>query len=92
MKTPTIGDDRNFANLFFLVRERLGMTMTQLANNLGLSKSTVSLYESGKRFPKAKVLLWYLEEAGRLVVTKQVCPRCNGSGYVADISYEKDSK
>ena len=38
------------------LREKAGMTQTELANKLGLSKSMVSAYEKGIRNPSFKIL------------------------------------
>ena len=38
------------------LREKAGMTQTELANKLGLSKSVVSAYEKGIRHPSYKVI------------------------------------
>ncbi len=38
------------------LREKAGMTQTELADKLGLSKSVVSAYEKGIRNPSFKVL------------------------------------
>ena len=38
------------------LREKLGMTQTELANRLGLSKSVISAYEKGIRNPSFKIL------------------------------------
>lgn len=38
------------------LREKAGMTQTELANKLGVSKSVVSAYEKGIRNPSFKVL------------------------------------
>lgn len=38
------------------LREKAGMTQTELANKLGVSKSVVSAYEKGIRNPSYKVL------------------------------------
>ena len=38
------------------LREKSGMTQTELANKLGLSKSVISAYEKGIRNPSFKIL------------------------------------
>ena len=38
------------------LREKAGMTQTELANKLGLSKSVISAYEKGIRNPSFKIL------------------------------------
>lgn len=39
-----------------ILREKAGMTQTELANRLGLSKSVISAYEKGIRNPSFKIL------------------------------------
>lgn len=41
----------SFSDIFKKLRLERRFTQTELANELGLSRSTISMYESGKRFP-----------------------------------------
>ena len=41
---------------FKKVRERSGITQVQIAAEFGIDQSTVSLWESGKTHPRAKLL------------------------------------
>jgi len=46
----------NFANVFKQLRIEKGFTQEQLANALGISRSAVGMYESGKRIPDSEDL------------------------------------
>lgn len=46
----------NFGNKIKQLRERAKMTQTDLANEIGVSKSVISAYEKGIRNPSFKVL------------------------------------
>lgn len=39
------------------LREKAGLSQEQLANAIGVSKSTIGMYEQGKRMPKTKTVL-----------------------------------
>lgn len=39
------------------LRERMGWSQDELAHAVGVSKSAVSLWESGKRFPRAVMVV-----------------------------------
>lgn len=42
----------DFASMLKYFREREGLSQRELASKLGLSASTIGMYESGKRHPK----------------------------------------
>ena len=42
----------DFASMLKYLREREGLSQRDLADNLGISKSTISMYEMGRRHPK----------------------------------------
>lgn len=46
-----------FANKLKQLRERSGLSQLELANILEVSKSTISMYEQGKREPNFEILL-----------------------------------
>lgn len=46
----------NFANIFTQLRKERGYTQETLAKALGISRSTVGMYESGKRTPDSEDL------------------------------------
>ena len=46
----------NFKNIFKQLRINAGLTQEELANGLKLSKSTISMYENGKREPDFETL------------------------------------
>jgi transcriptional regulator with XRE-family HTH domain len=68
--------------LFKRVRESKSLTVKEMSDILGLAKSTVSLYEAGKRFPRGETLLWYLSNDSPPVIVSHECPTCNGSGKI----------
>lgn len=74
------------AQLVRNVRIGLGVSKEEFAKELGLSKSTISLYEKGSRTPKSHLLFWLLKRSSNVVVTKRICPSCNGSGVLAEVS------
>lgn len=39
-----------------IMRIRKGMTQTELANKVGISQNSLSLYETGLRFPRRMIL------------------------------------
>lgn len=39
-----------------IMRIRKGMKQTELANKVGVSQNSLSLYETGKRFPRRMIL------------------------------------
>lgn len=39
-----------------IMRIRKGMTQTELANKVGVSQNSLSLYETGLRFPRRMIL------------------------------------
>jgi transcriptional regulator with XRE-family HTH domain len=45
----------NFKNMLSYLRVRAGLSQQELANKLGISKSTVSMYENGKRSPSIEM-------------------------------------
>jgi transcriptional regulator with XRE-family HTH domain len=45
----------NFKNMLSYLRVRAGLSQQELANRLGISKSTVSMYENGKRSPSIEM-------------------------------------
>ena len=47
----------NFGNVFKELRMNAGMTQTELAKRLGITKSVVSYYELQKRTPSPNVLV-----------------------------------
>lgn len=47
----------SFARAFKLLRERAADTQEELAKKLNLSKSTISMYENGKRTPDYETFL-----------------------------------
>lgn len=58
---------RNFPALVRALRQRLGLTQEQLAQQLGVSFSTVNVWENGKRAPLPflrRRLLEMADEAG----------------------------
>ena len=42
----------DFASMLKYLRDRDGLSQRDLADKLGISKSTISMYEMGKRHPK----------------------------------------
>ena len=46
----------NFKSVFKELRNKLGYTQDELAEALGLSRSTVSMYENGNREPDFETL------------------------------------
>ena len=46
-----------FSLKFKRMRKKLGMTQAQLSKKLGISPSTVGMYEQGRREPDAEMLL-----------------------------------
>lgn len=46
----------NFNDNLRAARERKGMTQKELAENIGVAKSTYSLYESGNREPNVQTI------------------------------------
>lgn len=46
----------NFKNVFKLLRTKNGYTQDELAEMLGISRSSVSMYENGNREPDLKTL------------------------------------
>ena len=46
----------DFANRFKELRLKAGLTQDQLSENLGISRSTIGMYESGSREPDYKTL------------------------------------
>ena len=51
------------------LREKSGMTQTELANKLGLSKSVISAYEKGIRNPSHKILQMIAEIFGASILS-----------------------
>lgn len=49
-------DDEIFAKRFKTLRLNLGVTQTEVSSYLGITKATVSYYESGKRMPSNEML------------------------------------
>lgn len=45
-----------FSNVFKLLRQKSGLTQQQMADELGLSRSTIGMYESGEREPGFEIL------------------------------------
>lgn len=46
----------DFPNIFKHIREKSGLTQQQLADKLGISRSTVGMYEKGEREPNFETL------------------------------------
>lgn len=46
-----------FSNMLKKLREDAGLSQEKLANELGISKSTVGMYEQGKRMPNTNTIL-----------------------------------
>ena len=57
-------EDRVAGSLLQLVRIRLGLSQTALADLLGIAQPTLSAYESGRRQPTLPTLLRLLARAG----------------------------
>ena len=55
----------DFASMLKYLRDRDGLSQRDLADKLGISKSTISMYEMGKRHPKFEdeVHSWTLPSA-----------------------------
>jgi transcriptional regulator with XRE-family HTH domain len=51
-----------------LLRERAGLTQEHIAQALGVSRATISRYETGDRKPRGVVRLRYVEVLDRLAV------------------------
>lgn len=49
--------EKNIGDEIKLLREQAKMTQTDLAIELGVTKSTISAYENGTRFPSYKMLI-----------------------------------
>lgn len=49
-------NQKNFADILKKERESRGLTQEELAKKLDVSKATISLYESGDRYPSLDVL------------------------------------
>lgn len=49
-----------------LVRQRAGLTQTELAQVLGVDRSAVSRWESGRRLPRPEVLQRYADVLARI--------------------------
>ena len=49
--------EKNIGDEIKLLREQAKMTQTDLAIELGVTKSSVSAYENGTRFPSYKMLI-----------------------------------
>lgn len=49
-----------------LLRERAGLTQSELARALGTTRPTVTRYETGTRTPRGETLLRYLDLLDRL--------------------------
>ncbi len=49
--------DKNYAKKLKSARIKLGLTQTQLAEKLGISSSTIGMYEQGRRSPDFNMLL-----------------------------------
>ena len=46
----------SFGDTLSSLRQREGLTQTELAKDLGLSRSALSMYESGEREPSFRIL------------------------------------
>jgi len=72
----------NIAQLVKRVRQKLNMSQEVFGKELGVAKSTISLYESGYRVPTTIVFCWLLERDGQVVFYETDCPTCMGSGVI----------
>ena len=46
----------DFPNVFKALRVKIGLTQQQMADKLGLSRSTIGMYENGEREPSFEIL------------------------------------
>ncbi|MBI5481667.1 MAG: helix-turn-helix transcriptional regulator [Deltaproteobacteria bacterium] len=75
--------DPDFPALVRALRQRLGLTQEQLAQELGVSFSTVNVWENGKRAPLPflrRRLLEMAEDAGLPSAASKIAPPRRRSG------------
>lgn len=60
-------DESTVASRIKSIRTKLGMTQAQFAQTLGVSVSTVAMYEAGERVPRDEIKKKIAKAAGTLV-------------------------
>lgn len=76
----------DFANRFKELRLKAGLTQDQLSENLGISRSTIGMYETGKREPDfetlEKIVDYFNVDMNYLIGTSEAITRLAASYYI----------